>query len=95
MENSFLDAVLELPFVKRYKELKRVINENEEIKKKYNNLLELQKDLIKYKDPGLESLYYSVYYDLLDYPFMEEYFELVAEIESFLSTVKNIIEMEL
>ena len=51
--------------------------------------------MLLYKDNDLEREYQALYNEILSFPFMEEYFELVNEIESFLNEVKNIIEMEL
>ncbi len=96
MENKeFLEAVKNQSFVIRYKELSNIINNNINIREKYHKLLALQKKMLLYKDNDLEREYQALYNEILSFPFMEEYFELVNEIESFLNEVKNIIEMEL
>ena len=92
---DFLEVVKNHGFVIRYKELSNIINNNIIIREKYNRLLALQKKMLLYKDNDLEREYQSLYNEILTFPFMEEYFELVNEIESFLNEVKNIIEMEL
>lgn len=95
MENKFLSILSEQDFIKRYKELKNNINNNIYIKEKYDELFSLQKKMLKYKDEDIKKRYNALYDEILSYPFMEEYFSLVNQIDEFLHQVMNIIEMEL
>lgn len=95
INKKFISLIEKEPFIIRYKELNKLINNNKTIKEKYNKLIELQKKMLKYKDKTIETEYENLKMEILEIPFMEEYFDLVNEIEAFLQEVKNIIELEL
>lgn len=81
--SSLVNEFSNLEFVKRYKELKKILNTDE-----YKKKIDAAK-LAKRKNDNemLEEIYKT--------PFIEEYLDLQDEVNNTLKMIKNIIEGEL
>jgi cell fate (sporulation/competence/biofilm development) regulator YmcA (YheA/YmcA/DUF963 family) len=91
-----------LPEVIRIRELEAFIDNNEEIKSLFNNLKSIQKQMVhakEYNQPNQYNIYKdeydSIYNNLLDKPFMEEYLELLEIVDDKLSNFTYAVEKEL
>lgn len=94
-KDAFINAISEEKSVKRYRTLRKVLNEDASLKDKFQELKQLQKKKMKYKDEEIEKKYCQLYEEIKTYPFMEEYFELINEIDSINKLISEIIEQEL
>ncbi len=97
-----IDFFLEKEEVKRIKELESFIDNNEEIKAKYNELLDLQKKIVSSKEFNQHNQYniYKEEYDkkkneLFDLPFVYEYIECLNIISNDLEDFKYFLEEKL
>lgn len=88
-----------MPEVKRIYELENFIDQNKELQKLLKHLKEVQKQMIHAKEfhqPNqylvYKQEYDAIYNKILDFPFVEEYLELLEEMNSKLSEITNIIE---
>ena len=88
--------------VKRIKELEGYIDNNKDIKNKFNELKDLQKKLVNAKEYN-QINQYNVYLkeynnlknELLDLPFVEEYLELLDYVNNMLNYLTKSIEMDI
>lgn len=98
-----LDKVKEyfnsLPEVIRIKELEKFIDNNEEINDKLSELKEIQKKMVNSKEYNqinqyneLSISYNELKEEIVDYPFVEEYLELLDIVNDMLLNFTNIIE---
>ncbi|MDE6047274.1 MAG: YlbF family regulator [Anaeroplasmataceae bacterium] len=100
--NDLKEAFQQEAVVKRIHELENYIDTNIELKEKMQNLKLLQKQMVNAKEYG-QSKQYALYNDeyqklyqqILDYPFVEEYLDLLEEANQMLITVTNIIETKI
>ncbi len=90
---------LELPEVKRIKELEKYINNNSILNEKINNLKNVQKKLVNAKEFNQQNQYIlykeeydKIYSEILDFPFVEEYLELLEDVNQILLQTTGIIE---
>ncbi len=97
--NKLTELFLELPEVKRIKELEKFINNNLTLNEKINNLKLIQKKLVNAKEYHQQKQYIlykeeydKVYSEILDFPFVEEYLELLEDVNQLLNQVTGIIE---
>ena len=87
--------------IRRFQELEKVIDQDENIKKEYHQLLNLQKDMVqkefkksnKYQEA--KTKYDQAFQKILTYPIMEEYLDLLEQINSDLNLIQTIIEEEI
>ena len=86
----------DLEEVKRIKELEPYIKNNEEINNKFNELKDIQKQMINSKEfnqfnqyNALKKEYELKKEELLNLPFVEEYLELVDEVNNILNNLSN------
>ena len=93
---------LNIPEVKRLKELEHYIDHKEKIKKAFDELKDIQKKLVSSKEfhqPKQYQMYLSLYNtkkeELLDMPFVEEYLELVEIVGNMLKELSSSIEYSL
>ena len=84
--------------VKRIKELEPLIDNNEEVKQKLDELLSIQKELINsryYKlstREELENKYNQKKNEIIELPFLDEYLELLDFMDERLINFKSIVE---
>ena len=95
-KTKIIDYFNELPEVKRLKELEPYIKNNEDINNKYIMMKDLQKKMVASREFDLINQYneYKKEYEkikneLLDIPFVEEYLELVDEINQLLNNLSD------
>ncbi len=95
-KDKIIDYFNELPEVKRIKELEPYIKSNEEINTKFNELKEIQKRMVSSKEFNQINQYnvYKKEYELkkeelFNLPFVEEYLELVDEVNQMLNSLSS------
>ena len=101
-----LDKVKEyfnsLPEVIRIKELEKFIDNNVEINNKLSELKEIQKKMVNSKEYNqinqyneLSISYNNLKNEIIDYPFVEEYLELLDIVNDMLLNFTNTIEYKI
>ena len=101
-KDKLIEYFNNLEEVKRIKELEGYIDNNKDIKNKFNELKDLQKKLINAKEYN-QINQYNVYLkeynnlknELLDLPFVEEYLELLDYVNNMLNYLTKSIEMDI
>lgn len=89
------------PFVKRFRELEEVIDNNHELQQEYQIMLEKQKKMVNAKEFGrssykeLKNDYESHKDSLLSNIIIEEYLDLQMKINEDLQMIQNIITTEI
>ncbi len=93
---------LELPEVKRVKELEHYIDNNKEINNKLLEIKKIKKKMVNAKEFNQPNMYkeYEIEYnklhdELFDLPFVEEYLELLDIINNMLQEFTSSIEAKL
>lgn len=88
--------------IKRYKRLEALMNNNDEIKGRIQDLKKLQQQMINAKEMEKPRAYkdFKIRYDTLkkeieEYPLMAEYFSLQAEINGAIQHIIEAIEQEI
>ena len=112
MENLFVNQKI-IEFVQkikdneqiiRYKKLENFINNNDEIKEKFNELKKIQKDLVYIESKSKQNtvnyeekkrLYNDILESISEKPLVLEYLELQQIINSFLKEISLIITEEI
>ena len=91
-----------LPEVKRIKELEAFIDNNDDIKALFDKLKAVQKQMVcarEFNQPKQFQIYKSeydtIYNELLDKPFVEEYLELLEIVDNKLSLFTFSVENEI
>lgn len=97
---ELIGALKEDHNVIRFQELEALINQNVDLQKDYQTLLEYQKILVQKKEKkqefhNEELRYNNQYEKVMNYYFMEEYLELVEVINNDLQLIKQIITDEI
>jgi cell fate (sporulation/competence/biofilm development) regulator YmcA (YheA/YmcA/DUF963 family) len=99
--SELVSLIKEDDHIIRFKELEDIIDHNKSIGQDYNKLLELQKTMVnkeyrKDKNYTLSKEKYEAQLQIVkDYPILEEYLDLLDEINSDLAMIKSIIEQEI
>ena len=85
--------------IKRYKAIEKVINENQDLKDKINQLKTVQKQLVNAKEIQKEKSiqhFQEVYDQLLEeiesYPLMSDYLALQGDINEMIQTIAEVLE---
>ena len=85
--------------IQRYKAIEKVINENEDLKHKINQLKTVQKQLVNAKEIQKEKAihHFKEVYDTLSdeidsYPLMSDYLDLQGDINEMIQTINEILE---
>ena len=98
-KNKIIEYFNSLPEVARIKELEHYIDNNEKIKKAFNELKDIQKKMVASKEYNQINQYkiYKIDYEnkrceLYDLPFVEEYLELLEYVDNLLIDFTNKIE---
>lgn len=102
-ENSELvNAICELEEVRRFKEIEKYIDSNDELKLNMERLLELQRQMVNAKHLELVNAFaqFKQEYDIIvekivDLPLVDEFFELYQSIHLILVELFGIIEKEI
>ena len=101
-KDKLIEYFNNLEEVKRIKELEGYIDNNKDIKNKFNELKDLQKKLVNAKEYN-QINQYNVYLkeynnlknELLDLPFVEEYLELLDYVNNMLNYLTKSIEIDI
>ena len=99
---EIIDYLNNLEEVKRFKKLEEIINNNSSIKNKLNELNDIKKKMVNSKEFNqinqyslYKKEYDNIYKELIDMPFIEEYFELKEYVYNLLTNLKNDIEYQI
>ena len=102
MNNKLLDYFNTIPEVIRLKELKNYIESNEKIINKFDEIKNVQKQIVNAKEFNqinqlkvYEDEYKRLNQELLDIPFVEEYLELMDYVNNMLKNFSETLEYEL
>ena len=97
--NKLKEEFLNTELVKRIHSLEKVIDSNVELNNKLNTLKELQKKMVNSKEFNqinkykvYKDEYDSLYTEVLEFPFVEEYLDLLEEANNKLLDICYIIE---
>lgn len=97
--NKINDIFLELPEVKRIRELEKYLNNNLALAQKKEDLKLAQKKMVNAREYNQHKQYIlykeeydKIYSEILDFPFVEEYLELLEEINHILLQFTGAIE---
>lgn len=97
--NKLKEEFLKTDLVKRIQSLENIIDNNQELKDKLKSLKELQKKMVNAKEFNQFNQYKSykeeydvLYEEVLDFPFVEEYLDLLEEANNKLLDICFIIE---
>lgn len=100
--NELKKAFLEAPEIKRLKELELVLNGNTQLNEKILALKNKQKQMVNAKEYHqlkqynvYSSEYQQIYQEILDFPFVEEYLELLEFANEKMLNISNIIEQKI
>ena len=99
---ELIDYFNSLPEVKRVHELEHFIDNNKEINSKLNDIKIIKKQMVNAKEFNQTNMYNeykkqydSLYSELLELPFVEEYLELLEIVNNMLLELTNSIEYKL
>jgi len=99
---EIIEYLNNLEEVKRFKKLEEIINNNHTIKNKLNELNDIKKKMVNSKEFNqinqysiYKKEYDKIYNELIDMPFVEEYFELKEYVYNLLNNLKNDIEYQI
>ena len=102
MNNRLLDYFNNIPEVIRLKELKNYIESNEKIINKFDEIKDLQKKMVNAKEFNqinqlkvYEEEYKRLNSELLDIPFVEEYLELMNQVDLMIQGFVKNVEYEI
>ena len=97
--NNIIKAFNELPIARRLHVLEEKIDSDMVLKEKIDALKNKQKQMINAKEFNqlnqyaiYKKEYDNIYKDILEYPFMEEYLDLLNEANEILGNISYIIE---
>ncbi|MDE6656145.1 MAG: YlbF family regulator [Anaeroplasmataceae bacterium] len=97
--NNLKNAFSQLPEVKRIHEIEGFIDKNQEIQEMLKHLKDIQKKMVHAKEfnqpkqyMAYKKEYDEIYQEILDYPFVEEYLDLLEEVNQLLLSITNCIE---
>ena len=95
-KDKIINYFNELPEVKRLKELEPYIKTNEEINSKFDELKQIQKNMVASREFNQENQYMELQIkynklkkELFDLPFVEEYLELVDYVHKMLDNLAS------
>ena len=98
-KEDFLNELRENKKIIRYRQLENIVNNNEEINQLFNELKNVQKQLVNAQNinktnaiNAFTKQYNEIYDKLITYPLVSEYLALQSEINDFLGTISKIIE---
>ena len=96
------EAIINSEEVKQIKRLEKYIDNNEKLKKEFETLKQIQRKMVlaKTNNELIDYKKYKVMYEaqmekVKEFPFVEEYFELLEEVDLLLVNVTKTIESEI
>ncbi|MBQ6784059.1 MAG: YlbF family regulator [Acholeplasmatales bacterium] len=102
MNNKLLDYFNNIPEVIRLKELKNYIESNEKIINKFDEIKNVQKQLVNAREFNqinqlkvFEDEYKRLNQELLDIPFVEEYLELMNYVDQMINSFVKEVEYQI
>ncbi len=102
MNNKLLDYFNNIPEVIRLKELKNYIESNEKIINKFDEIKNVQKQIVNAKEFNqinqlkvYEDEYKRLNQELLDIPFVEEYLELMNYVDQMINSYVKEVEYQI
>ena len=102
MNNKLLDYFNNIPEVIRLKELKNYIESNEKIINKFDEIKDIQKKIVNAKEFNqinqlkiYEDEYKKTNEELLDIPFVEEYLDLMNQVDLMIKNFVNEVEYQI
>ena len=102
MNNKLLDYFNNIPEVIRLKELKNYIESNEKIINKFDEIKNVQKQIVNAKEINqinqlkvYEDEYKRLNQELLDIPFVEEYLELMNYVDQMINSFVKEVEYQI
>ncbi|MBD5390946.1 YlbF family regulator [bacterium] len=100
--NDLKQAILSSPVVQRIHELENYIDSNIKLNEAIVHLKEIQKQMVHAKEfhqtnqyAQLKKEYDEAYQEILDFPFVEEYIELLEETNEMFMDITNLIESKI
>lgn len=97
--NKLKEEFLNTDLVKRIQSLEKIIDNNPTLNEKLNSLKELQKKMVNAKEfnqinqyKAYKEEYDKLYAEILEFPFVEEYLELLEQANNILLDICYIIE---
>ena len=97
--NKLKEEFLNTDLVKRIQSLEKIIDNNPTLNEKLNSLRNLQKKMINAKEfnqinqyKAYKEEYDKLYAEILEFPFVEEYLELLEQANNILLDICYIIE---
>ena len=97
--NKLKEEFLNTDLVKRIQSLEKIIDNNPTLNEKLNSLKELQKKMVNAKEfnqinqyKAYKEEYDKLYSEILEFPFVEEYLELLEQANNILLDICYIIE---
>lgn len=98
-QEKLIKMLLEDEDIKRYKRIEMYINNQEELKQKFQELKAVQKQLVNakhlHKEKAIEAFqtqYNTLYNEIESYPLMADYMALQGDINELMQTIVSIIE---
>jgi len=98
-KQKLIEMIKQSEEIKRYKAIEKVINDNQELKEKINQLKTVQKQLVNAKEIQKEKAiihFQEIYDQLLDeiesYPLMSDYLALQGDINEMIQAIAEILE---
>ncbi|MCF7926103.1 MAG: YlbF family regulator [Candidatus Izimaplasma sp.] len=99
--DKLIEKITDQPKVKRFKQLEKIIDQNDELMQEYKKLLNLQKQLVQKKHQktsnvnSLQKTYDAQKKRVETYPLISEYLDLLDEINNDLDLIQSIITEEI
>ena len=97
--NKLKEEFLNTDLVKRIQSLEKIIDNNPPLNEKLNSLKDLQKKMVNAKEfnqinqyKAYKEEYDKLYAEILEFPFVEEYLELLEQANNTLLDICYIIE---
>lgn len=97
--NKLKEEFLNTDLVKRIQSLEKIIDNNPPLNEKLNSLKDLQKKMVNAKEfnqinqyKAYKEEYDKLYAEILEFPFVEEYLELLEQANNILLDICYIIE---
>lgn len=100
--NKLKEEFLNTDLVKRIQSLEKIIDNNPTLNEKLNSLKELQKKMVNAKEFNqinqykvYKEEYDNLYSEILEFPFVEEYLDLLEQANNMLLDICFIIESKI
>lgn len=97
---NLVQTIQEDPVIRRFQELERIVDQDENLRQQYKELLQVQKAMVQREHTNhpaygdTKEQYESLLANLVEHPLMSEYLDLLEQINEDLAMVQTIIEQE-